>query len=277
MRSFALLIFLTVCTLTYSQSDTIFKMNGEILPVNVTKITESTIEFVYPGESFTNSINKSSVVEIHFKSGRKQEFSSSLNISRVKSCLDWKTVQVSNISDEVKGLLKIENIGAKAKGNTVASSLAKLQERTYNKLKIETAMLGGNVAYIIDQHTEEGMSGWGSSKAPSVTVTGLAYTTKKALLKEVKEGKYKTAKAYVLKVNKYSLDDYDIDTQTFDINKTNIYTENGFLKIKLNIKSIPKIKDYTIMYADSSKIILSGIYLSNKSKKTYYNIFLDKE
>lgn len=271
-----LLLFLSISA--FSQSDTLFKMNGERLLVNVTEITGTEIKYTYPNESFSNTITKGTVSEIHFKSGRTQKFASNLNISRTKSCLDWKNVQISKIDSEVQGLQKIDVIGAKAKGATSWSSLGKLQDRTFDKIKIETAMIGGNVAYIIEQNTEEGMTGgkYGSSKAPSVTISGLAYTTKKVYKNDISFGDYKVTRVLVLKTNSYSIDDYKFTPQTISVLEKDIINENGFQKINLDADLLKKVSEYTIIFANDNELVLSGVYSSRNGKNTYYNVLLKK-
>lgn len=258
-----------------SPVDTIFKMNGDILPVKITEINESNIKFIYPGEEFTNSIGKNSVLKIKFKSGRIQEFAPALNLVNVKSCLDWENVQISNIETEVSGLMKIDNIGAKAKGNTTMSSLGKLQSRAYNKIKMETAMLGGNVCYIINQNTEEAITGY-TSKVPSVTISAISYTLKKVYMREINYGIYNVKDVYVLQVNRYNIDPLYHKTESFNITSNMIYLENNFPKLKLNSRNIEKVNEFTIIYASQNELILSGVYTSRRGKKTYYNMFLEK-
>jgi len=277
MKKILLFSILLLSIECYTQTvDTIFKMNGEILPVNVTEISESTIKFTYPEEGFSNSIGKNSVLKIKFSSGRIQEFAPALNLINVNSCLDWENVQISNIESEVRGLMKIDNIGAKAKGNTTMSSLGKLQSRTYNKVKIETAMLGGNVCYIINQNTEEAVSGFYSSKVPSVTISAVCYTSKKVYKYEINYGKYSVKKIYVLQVNRYNIDTIYHKTESFNITNEMIFLENNFPKLNLNSKNIDKVNEFTIIFASQSEIILSCVYTSRKGKKTYYNMFLEK-
>ena len=278
MKKIILISMLSISISAIAQVDTLIKMNGEKLLVSITEVNESSVKFAYPNESFTNSIGVSSVAKIHFKSGRKQEFSSSLNIKSVRSCLDWENVQISNIEAEVKGLSKIDNIGAKAKGFTTLSSLSKLQDRAYNKIKIQTAMLGGNVAYLINNHIEESMYGgeYGSSKLPSVTISGLAYTTKKVFVNEISFDDYKIEYVFELKANSYDIESLPVKPQTMRIKKNDIFSENNFQKINLNINTISKVKEYTIIYANSSEIVLATTYLTRKGKKTYYNVILRK-
>jgi len=274
-KIFFSLLFL--CSFTvFSQVDVIYKMNGETLEVKVKEINESSIVFSYPGESFSNTIGKSAVSKIAFSSGRVQEFASSLNVSSVKSCKDWQKVQISNIDSEVKGLSKIDIINAKAKGVTSYSSIVKLQDRVYNKIKTETAMRGGNVAYLIEQNTEDSKTGFGSSQAPSVTVSGLAYTSKKVFINEIQEGDYTVSEAFELKANEYEMGSIRTSPQKISIEKNSITTDNGFHKIDVSIKAVSDVKKFTIIYAGDKEMVLSGIKSTKKGKKTFYNVILTK-
>ena len=279
-KALASITLIGICLTAFSQSDTIFKTNGEILLVDVTEVGENTIKYVYPKESFTNSIEKTAIAAVHFKSGRKAEFASTFNTSLVKSCMDWESVQFSKIESEVKGMQKINNVGAKAKGLTAYSSISKLQDRAYNKAKMEAAMLGGNIIYILEQNTEEAMYGgqYGSSKLPSVTISGIAYTSKKVFEHEIKYGEYNIESIYILETNAYELEKQSITTsEKINIQQSNIFTKNGFPRTKLGIKNVKQeIDEYTIIYAGESEIVLSGINVTKNGKTTYYNIILKK-
>lgn len=56
--------------------DQIYFTSGEIIAVKVKKVAPNTITYVYLGENLENVVEKGDVVKIVFKSGRKQQFSS---------------------------------------------------------------------------------------------------------------------------------------------------------------------------------------------------------
>ncbi|UZO82277.1 hypothetical protein NBT05_07315 [Aquimarina sp. ERC-38] len=58
------------------KNDIIMAQDGQILQVKVTKVTDNTISFTYPGESVTNEINSKGVDKIIFANGRTQNFGS---------------------------------------------------------------------------------------------------------------------------------------------------------------------------------------------------------
>ncbi len=257
-----------------TQTDTIFRMNGEIILANITGINEGSIKYCYPNESFSNDINKSFVYKIHFKSGRIEEFSSTRNVSNVKSCLDWEDVQLSSIPSEVVAMFKIDDVSAKSEGITMASSLGKMQSRTLNKVKMQTAMLGGNTCYISHQNTE----GKGYYKKPSVAISAISYTSKKVFKRDISFGKYKLIDICVLKTNGYNIEKVYHKSVSYQISEDMIYMENGFPRINITFNYVRcEIEKYTIIYASDTVLILSGIYTSRKSKTTYYNVFLKKE
>ena len=278
MRNTVLLVLLTVSISAYSQVDTIFKMNGDKLLINVVEIGETSIKYTFPNESFSNTIARSTVTKIHFKSGRVQEFASALNVSVTKSCVDWENVQISNIESEVVGLQKIDLVGAKAKGTTTLASISKLQDRAFNKIKMTTAMRGGNVAYIVSINTEDAMSGgkFSSSKTASVTISGTAYTTKKVFKHEISFGSYKISNVYIMRTNAFGYNDASFKEEKLVIREADMFEKNGFQNIKLNVLSIPKVTDYTVIYADDEEMVLSGVKTTKQGKTTYYNVILKK-
>lgn len=261
-----------------AQMDTIFKLDGEVLTVNINEVNEKSVRFLYPGENINHSISNNTISRIHYRSGRRQDFASNLNLSRVKGCRDWEKVQISRLESEIIGLQKVDMIGAKAKGATTLSSLAKLQDRAYNKIKIETAMLGGNVAYILEQNTEEAVFGGENSpsKTPGVTLSGLAYTSRKVKDTEISEGRYNITAVYMLQANEMEIEQKQVREESIELSKAQIKNQNGFQKINLHVAQVKQVRDYTIIYADDSELVLSGVYSSRQGKKRYYNIYLKK-
>jgi hypothetical protein len=275
-----LMVFLPFTAIT--QTDTIFMMTGEILPVVISEVGESSVKFIYPGEEIPNSISKASIRKIHFKSGRVQNFSFTSNLSIIKSGLDWEKVQVSNIESEVAGLFKIDDVSSKAQGSTTMSSLGKIQSRAFNKLKMITAMLGGNLVYIIHQSSEGAVSGRGygsSSKAANTVISGIGYTSKKVFIEEIVPGNYVISAVYSIGPNDYEIDkalNFDA-TKVVKINHDNILDQNGFFIVRDNFKYINEVDEFSIIYADNQELILSGFSTSKKGKEYYYNIFLNRK
>ena len=72
----------------------------------------------------------------------------------LKTSNEWKSVTVTNIPEEIGGMIKIDRFSVKATGATVYSSVTGTQDRAFQKLKQAAAMLGGNVVLVNDQSVE---------------------------------------------------------------------------------------------------------------------------
>ena len=72
-----MLFFTSVFSQTSGKNDIIMTANGELLQVKVTKVTDGTISFNYPGESVVNEIDTNEIEKIVFSSGRTQNFKGS--------------------------------------------------------------------------------------------------------------------------------------------------------------------------------------------------------
>ena len=272
------LMFFILSIRSWAQIDTIFQSDGAILPVIVKEINEVSIKYVFLNEDIVNTISKNAVTKIHYKSGRVEEFSSTLNLLNVQSGLDFENVQISKLESEISGLYKIDNIDAKASGATNMSSIAKIQERAYSKLKMEAAMIGSNVVLINQQSTEAGHYGgtYGGGKMPSVTVSGICYTSKKVKKNEIIYGNYVVSHVYDLGANDFEIEENSIVKESLIINEQDIVYENNFPKINLQTKSLSEVSSFVIIFAAPDKLVLSGIYVSQNGKKKYYNLVLSK-
>ena len=71
-----LLIFVWLVLGVNAQNDTIYFSDGKIEGCTVSKITDKTVEYSYPGESLINEVKKSTISQIKFASGRTQIFES---------------------------------------------------------------------------------------------------------------------------------------------------------------------------------------------------------
>ena len=129
-------IFISVAHFVHGQDklDTIFTSN-KVIPCEITEITPEAIKFTYPGESIANSMYKNRVHKIVFKSGRIETFASSTSYKDVKSGHDWGDVSITSVESEVRGLFKLDEVSAKAKGTTVYANMNKVKDRAYKKFK----------------------------------------------------------------------------------------------------------------------------------------------
>jgi len=278
MRLFLLLTFLVSVLHVSAQQDTIFKANGDQLFVHIKEVTETSVKYVFPKEDALNTVNKSSIKKISYKSGRQDFFESQLSLLDITSCLDWNKVHLSNIETEITGLRKVANLGAKAQGMTTWSSTVKLQDRAYDKIKMQAAMLGANMVYIIEQNTEEAVHGGrtGSAKLPGVTVSGSCYTSQNKSGLNINNGEYQVGQVYKLGANDFNMYELNGKDEVITVDDSNLLIENKHHKINIRVKCIRKLDQYSIIHANEKEMVLSGVFSSKNGRKTYYNIFLKR-
>jgi len=184
-------LFLLLPFLSFSQYDTIYSTTGKVVG-SVKEIGENSVKFSYPKEDLINNINKNVIKKIVFKSGRVQTFSNMSGYKIIKSGLDFENVSISLVFEEVKGLYKIGEAGAKAKGTTELSSIEKVKERAIRKMKITAAMQGANVIYQTQINTTDNIPGQSgavtkAAQPTQTTVSGIAYSSELPSFDEFKQ------------------------------------------------------------------------------------------
>jgi hypothetical protein len=175
----ALLIPVTIaCTsLCNAQSDTIVS-NNEKIPCTVKEITAEAVKYSFTGEELTNTLFKNVVQKIVFRNGRVQTFSEITAFKKVEDVNDFDKVTITQVESEVKGLFKLGDASAKAKGTTTLSNQERVKERAYRKFKIQAAMQGGNCIYLTNQRTAGNLQGgwYQASSSAEASLTGVVYS-----------------------------------------------------------------------------------------------------
>lgn len=158
---------LTICTISIAQTfDKIIKMDGNVLVVKITNVSGNTISFTYPNETATNTINRKSVKEIQYASGRIEEIS---NLIEINGESDWAKVALTKDPNEVIGLVRKGEI--QAQESIFFGNESKLREKAAESLKKEAAKKG---AFIVLVQSDN----FSHSPINNVTMTGIAYSYK---------------------------------------------------------------------------------------------------
>ncbi len=258
----------------YSQTtfDKIYT-NNKIIECVIKEVTPDAVKFSYPNEDLLNSIYKNTITRIEYKSGRVEEFSEATSFKTVRSGADWENVSVSQIEGEIKGLYKLGDVSSKAKGATALSNINKVKDRARKKLKIETAMMGGNIVYLTQQDTKGNV--WGSeyqaSQSTETNYAGVAYTNKRPDYNEF-EVKFNKNKHFRF-VSKEFLGNNSTEMKTM-APKTNhvilqgIHNESGFIYVQANING-EKSNEFRVSYFDDEVLVL--MY---RDKRKIYNLVL---
>ena len=267
------LILAISANMIYAQTatqDSIFTSEGLIL-ANVKKIAPDVVEYSFPDEEMVTSIYKNTVRKIRFKSGRVQLFTEAIALNNVDNAYEYEKVNLTRSEGETKGLIKIDEVFAKAVGTTVLSNITTVKERAFRKLKIQAAMLGGNLLYMLDQSTTGNQAGgyYQSGKSTETILSGLVYTNNlpkmanfKALVNNKKE--FPIFKAIYIGRNSTDIEEGNIVQKNLVIE--DIYEENNFILLKVRGYDTEILR---VVSFDENRIILAW-----KNKDRVYNLFL---
>lgn len=252
-----------------AQVDTIFTHN-EVIPCKVTEITESSVKYVYPGEDLTNSMSKNAITRIVFKSGRVQKFASRTGFRTLTSPVEWEQVTLTQIESEVAGLYKIDDVSSKAKGTTEFSNQERVKRRAMDKLKMQAAMLGANVVYLLNVRSEGNkFNVWtGASSSSESSFMGAAYSSRMPDFEEVKnllgEGREFAITEELDFTNNSTKIDWVEAHNTLTLHR--LYDDNGNVMIE---GSIPGCKETTFRVTFCNKDSIYILYSTRRGKFSY--------
>ena len=276
-----MLVLITLLTLNsvYGQDklDTLYFVNGNVEAVQITGLTEKSVQYNYYGEGIAISTLKSKLSKVKTRSGRVIIFENTSKKKTVFSALDWESVEVTKIDSEVEGLIRVCNVSGKAKGNTTFSSLGKLQDRALVKMRMQAAFNGCDVVYMLHQSNEESQYGgqYSSSKLPSSTVSGTAYAVKLTSIDKIIEGNYVLEKVYRLRPNDYELKEVSSTTKKIVVNKGDLTKKDD--SYRLPFKGIKRVDHVNLLKVSSNKLVFLAVDRSKQSKIKYYNLYFTKE
>ncbi|MBB6502938.1 hypothetical protein [Pedobacter cryoconitis] len=255
---------------SFAQTDTLYSNNKKI-PCVVKEITEDAVKYSYPNEDLINSVYKNSLQKIVFKSGRVQVFTESSSLKQVSGVRDYENVTVTAIENEIKGLYKIGDVSSKAVGTTALANQERVKNRAYRKLKIQAAMMGGNIIYLTNQRTEGNKAGgyFTASSSAETNLTGVSYNNVIPNLEEFKklQGEHKDFSSF----EEYKLGGSDSDfsykqsIRTFVV--SNVRDDNGIVTLEGELEGEHKISQFRLVGFTNEYF---SIFYRDKS--TVYNI-----
>jgi len=253
----------------YSQQDTIFTSSEKII-CKITEITADAVKFTYPDEDLINTIYKNTVTSISFKSGRVQRFAEATSFKPVNGPEDFENVSITKVEGEVRGLYKLGNVSAKAKGTTVYSNIEKVKERAYRKMKIEAAMQGANVVFLTQQQTQGNQYGtdYQAGNTTETNIDGVAYSNKIPKFEDFTAKVKDNSKYSVFTMFKFWSGGTDMGNEDFNgiLSINSVTNESGLIMID---GTIPKINAtrFRVSFVNEARFIL--VY---EEKSTIYNL-----
>lgn len=132
--------------------DTIFKLNGSLIPVDVTTVTPTYISFVFPGKPDEYTIERKEVHKIIYKTG-KVEILNQAAFTLIDES-SWEAVWLTEDRKEVGDLYVLGEIEAASPSSARSPSAAK--KGAIIKLKKKAANMKGTLILVTKKQTTGG-------------------------------------------------------------------------------------------------------------------------
>lgn len=255
-----------------AQTDTLM-INNEKVSCFVSEITPDAVKFKYPGEDLINTVYKNTVQKVIFKSGRVQTFVEATSFKKVEKVDDYENVTTTSVESEIKGLFKLGDVSSKAKGTTVFSNQERVKTRAYKKMKIQAAMMGGNIVLLSNQRSEGNKFGgyFQSGSTTETSLTGIAYTNHLPNVDDFK--KLMGSKKTFAVVEEYKMWASDSDMTKSAANGlftiTNIVNDNGIITLEGELSDVRKYNKFKLVGFNEHTF---SIYYQDKSTAYNYTV-----
>ncbi|MBN2275736.1 MAG: hypothetical protein JXK95_15510 [Bacteroidales bacterium] len=148
------------------QVDTIFKLNGMVLPVNVTTVTPAYVSFTIPGKDDEFTMERKEVHKIIYKNGRLEIMNEAAFV--VMDDSNWEAVWLTEKKRDVADLYRLGEIEARSPASARSPSAAK--KGAIIKLKKRAVNMKGTVVLVTHKQTTGGYGEY-----PGYYIKGIAY------------------------------------------------------------------------------------------------------
>jgi hypothetical protein len=146
--------------------DTIFKIEGKILPVDVVKVTTGYVSFLVPGNTQTFTIERKEIQKIIYKNGRIEEYNKP--VFQMIDDYSWEAVWITEDKAEVKELYKRGEVSANSPASARSPKAAK--KSAIIRLQKKAAAMKGSMVYITKK-----LSTGGYGEYPGYYIEGVVY------------------------------------------------------------------------------------------------------
>jgi hypothetical protein len=146
--------------------DTIFKINGQQLPVDVTTVTPTYISFLLPGKPEEFTIERKEVHKIVYKNGKIDILNKAAFVMLDES--SWEAVWITEEKNDVGNLYMLGEVDAKSPSSSRSAASAK--KGAIIKLKKKAANMKSTVVLV----TKKQATG-GYGEYPGYYIKGIAY------------------------------------------------------------------------------------------------------
>jgi hypothetical protein len=147
-------------------SDTIFRIDTKILPVNVTTVSPAYVSFTYPGKSEIYTIERKDVYKIVYKNGRIEELNKPAVIDIPVD--SWEAVWLTEDKKNVANMYKLGEVESTSPPSARSPKAAK--KGAIIKLQKKAANMKGSIILVT---YKEKTGGYG--EFPGYVIRGIVY------------------------------------------------------------------------------------------------------
>ena len=146
--------------------DTIFKIEGKVMPVDVVKVTQTYVSFIVPGSSENYTMQRKEIQKIIYKNGRVEEFNKP--VFEMIDDYSWEAVWLTEDKKDVAEMYKRGKITAKSPASARSPKAAK--KNATIRLQKKAAALKGTVVYVTRRQATGGYGEY-----PGYYIEGIVY------------------------------------------------------------------------------------------------------
>lgn len=146
--------------------DTIIKVEGKVMPVDVVKVTSSYVRFNVPGNEEVFTLPRKEIHKIIYNNGRIEEYNA-LVLTMIDE-YSWKAVWLTEDQQEISELYKRGEVKAQSPPSSRSPKAAK--KSAIIRLQKKAANLKGQVVYV----TKKQATG-GYGEFPGYFIEGIVY------------------------------------------------------------------------------------------------------
>lgn len=163
---FAGIIAVSLQAKSQAALDTIFKIEGKVMPVDVIKVTPQYVSFLIPGNSENYTMERKEIQKIIYKNGRIEEFNKP--VFEMVDDYSWEAVWLTEDKKDVIDLYRRGKISAKSPASARSPRAAK--KNATIRLQKKAAAMKGTVIYV----TKKQATG-GYGEYPGYYIEGIVY------------------------------------------------------------------------------------------------------
>ena len=146
--------------------DTIYKVEGKVMPVDVVNLSQGYVSFKIPGNDETYTIERKEVQKIVYRTGRIDEFNKP--IFQMIDDYSWEAVWLTEDKKDIKELYKRGEVSAQSPASSRSPKAAK--KSAIIRLQKKAAAMKGTVIYITKKQNTGGYGEY-----PGYYIEGVVY------------------------------------------------------------------------------------------------------